>query len=161
MTLQETEGTNLGIVLRVPLLYGNVEKNPESAVNVLLDSLDKAQEKDTKVPMDDWAQRYPTNIEDVARVLQDIATKYLDSSASEKAAFPRILHFSSEDRMTKYEIVKMMADILGLSMDNVVANRQGNDPNSSVQRPFNTQLSTKVLKELGVPVWTQDFEGWW
>ena len=56
----------LGVVLRVPVLYGEAEKPSESAVNVLMDAVWKAQE--TSVTMDHWALRYPTNTEDIGRV---------------------------------------------------------------------------------------------
>jgi S-adenosylmethionine synthetase len=61
-------------VLRVPVLYGSAESNGESAVNVLMDSLWKAQEKDAAVKMDHWAIRYPTNTEDVGRVCQGVSS---------------------------------------------------------------------------------------
>jgi S-adenosylmethionine synthetase len=54
------------VVLRVPVLYGEAETPSESAVNVLMEAVWKAQEK--VVEMDHWALRYPTNTEDVARV---------------------------------------------------------------------------------------------
>jgi S-adenosylmethionine synthetase len=60
----------LGVVLRVPVLYGEVESPAESAINVLMDSVWKVQEKDAVVEMDHWAIRYPTNTEDVGRVCQ-------------------------------------------------------------------------------------------
>lgn len=59
-----------GVVLRVPVLYGEAESPAESAVNVLMDSVWKAQEEGASVKMDAWALRYPTNTEDVARVCQ-------------------------------------------------------------------------------------------
>jgi dTDP-4-dehydrorhamnose reductase len=59
-----------GVVLRVPVLYGEAESPAESAVNVLMNSVWKAQEKDSGVKMDHWAIRYPTNTEDVGRVCQ-------------------------------------------------------------------------------------------
>ena len=159
--LQETRDSNLGLVLRVPVLYGTVEKPAESAVNVLMDAVRKAQEKETRVEMDDWAQRYPTNTEDVARVCKDIATRYLGVGDSERVALPKILQFSSEDRLTKYEICQLMADALGLPLGGLVANKQGNDPASKVQRPYDTHLSTRALRDIGIPVWTQDFGSWW
>ena len=58
----------LGVVLRVPVLYGPAESPAESAVNVLMDSVHKAQEDGAKIKMDHWALRYPTNTEDVGRV---------------------------------------------------------------------------------------------
>lgn len=64
------------VVLRVPVLYGEAEKPSESAVNVLMDSVWKAQEKGAGVKMDHWALRYPTNTEDVARVCKGTYTLY-------------------------------------------------------------------------------------
>ena len=77
------------VVLRVPVLYGPTdpkENNKESAVNILMDSLWKSQKETVK--MDDWAIRYPTNVEDVARVCLDIAKLYTSSPHPEK--LPRI-----------------------------------------------------------------------
>ncbi|KAH9223141.1 putative methionine adenosyltransferase 2 subunit beta [Leptodontidium sp. 2 PMI_412] len=149
----------LGVVLRVPVLYGEANTPAESAVNVLIDAVWKAQEKGASVKMDHWAIRYPTNTEDVGRVVKDVATKYL--STDDKTSLPKILQFSSEDKMTKYEICEIFAEIMGLPLDGMVANTEGNDPNASVQRPYDCHLSTKVLKDIGVPVATQDFKGWW
>jgi S-adenosylmethionine synthetase len=55
------------VVLRVPVLYGKAEKRAESAVNSLVDAVLKAQKE--KVVMDHWAKRFPTNTEDVGRVI--------------------------------------------------------------------------------------------
>ncbi|EEY14142.1 methionine adenosyltransferase 2 subunit beta [Verticillium alfalfae VaMs.102] len=162
---------------RVPVLYGQADTPAESATNVLLDTLWKSQEG-AKVKMDHWSIRYPTNTEDVGRVAHgreqdpprraalttnvqpaDVAVKYLDTE--DTSALPRILQFSSEDKMTKYEIVQTFADIMGLSMENVEPNTEGNDPNASVQRPYDCHLSTKALQDLGIEVWTNDFVGWW
>jgi dTDP-4-dehydrorhamnose reductase len=69
---QKKEG--LGVVLRVPVLYGSVDRekgNGESAVNCLMDVvMGQAGNGDggRVVKMDHWALRYPTNTEDVARV---------------------------------------------------------------------------------------------
>ena len=62
--------SGLGVVLRVPVLYGDAETPEESAVNVLMDVLWKAQSQPQglKIRMDHWALRYPTNTADVARV---------------------------------------------------------------------------------------------
>lgn len=58
----------LAVVLRVPVLYGKAEMPAESAVNVLMDAVWKAQTEGAKIKMDHWALRYPTNTEDVGRV---------------------------------------------------------------------------------------------
>ncbi|RQM08608.1 hypothetical protein DH86_00000332 [Scytalidium sp. 3C] len=151
-----------GAVLRVPVLYGEAEKPEESAVNTLMSSVWKAQEvkgEGSKIKMDHWAFRYPTNTEDVGRVCQDIATKYLETE--DKRSLPTVLQFSSEDRYTKYEICELFAEIMGLPLDGMEPNTQGNDPNSKTQRPYDCHLSTKALKELGINVATQDFKAWW
>lgn len=58
----------LGVVLRVPVLYGQAKTNAESAVNCLVDTVLEAQKEGAKIKMDHWALRFPTNTEDVARV---------------------------------------------------------------------------------------------
>jgi hypothetical protein len=68
------KGKGWGVVLRVPVLYGEAESSAESAVNVLMDAVWKVQEKDASVKMDHWALRYPTNTEDVARVCQGMSS---------------------------------------------------------------------------------------
>lgn len=150
----------LGVVLRVPVLYGEAEMPAESAVNVLMDVVWKAQGEDAKkVKMDHWALRYPTNTEDCGRVAADIATHYL--KATDKSSLPKVLQFSSEDKYTKYEMCQVFGEIMGLNIDKIEPNTEGNDPNASVQRPYDCHLSTRALKELGIDVSTQDFVGWW
>lgn len=73
------------VVLRVPVLYGQAENASESAVNVLMDAVWKAQGKDAIVSMDHWALRYPTNTEDVGRVCQGM-------SLSEPLLPPTLVH---------------------------------------------------------------------
>lgn len=158
--LEATRDTGLGVVLRVPVLYGSAKENSESAVNTLVDAVMKAQDENASVKMDDWAQRYPTNTEDVARVCRDIVIKYLKEKQRLKE-LPHILQFSSEDRMTKYEICEKLAQVLGVPLPGMVRNQQGNDPNASVQRPYDTHLSTKALVDLGIDVRTMDFVAWW
>ncbi|KAI1214696.1 NAD(P)-binding protein [Annulohypoxylon truncatum] len=156
---QSAGKAGLGVVLRVPVLYGDAELPTESAVNMLLDTVWKAQEPGTKIKMDHWALRYPTNTEDVGRVCHDISVKYLASD--DRSKLPNILQFSSEDKYTKYEICKLFGEIMGLSIAAIEPNTEGNDPNASVQRPYDCHLSTKRLKDLGIDVSTQDFTGWW
>ena len=161
--LELTKDSGLGISLRIPVLYGSVEggKNSESPINILLDTLWQSQDVKSPIKVDDWAQRYPTNTEDVARVCKDIATKYMKESAEQRRQLPTILQFSSEDQMTKFEICQILAEVMGLPMDRLVPNKEGNDPNAATQRPFNTHLSTKELKQHGIDVSTVDFTAWW
>lgn len=68
-TFREAGKEGLGVVFRVPVLYGPAHTNAESAVNVLMDAVLKVQ-KGEELVMDAWSLRYPTNTEDVGRVLQ-------------------------------------------------------------------------------------------
>lgn len=160
VVLEATKKSGMGIVLRVPVLYGTANDNSESAVNTLVDSVWKAQDEGAAVKMDDWALRYPTNTEDVARVLRDIVIKYL-KERGHILDLPKVLQFSSEDRMTKYEICEKFAEILDVPLKGMIRNKEGNDPNASVQRPYDTHLSTKVLKDFGIDVSTVGFVDWW
>lgn len=151
------------MVLRVPVLYGATDpedNNTESAVNVLMDSLYKSQKEPVK--MDDWAIRYPTNTEDVARVCKDIAQLYTSTTTEKKGELPQILQFSSEDKMTKYEICQTFSEIMGLPMDGIVADKDGgkSGPDGTV-RPYDCHLDTGELKNLGVDVGTVGFVAWW
>jgi len=161
LAVLETLSSGAGVVLRVPVLYGAVEprdNNKESAVNVLMDALYKSQ--DEKVKMDDWAIRYPTNTSDVARVCVDVA-KHYTSTTGEKD-LPHILQFSSEDRMTKYEICQKFGDLMGLPVDGIVPDKDGGKPASDgTMRPYDCHLDTSELKKLGIDVSTVDFVAWW
>lgn len=50
---------------------------------------------------------------------------------------------------------------MGLSIENIEPNAEGNDPNASVQRPYDCHLSTKALQDLGILVEAMDFVAWW
>ncbi|KAF8460625.1 hypothetical protein BDZ91DRAFT_700160 [Kalaharituber pfeilii] len=144
------------VVLRVPVLYGEVDENRESAVNALMDAVWNVHGKQS-LEMDHWSMRYPTNTEDVARVLKDIANKY---TTHPNPTLPRILQFTSEDRYTKYEICQVLAEIAGLPIDHLVPN-DSHDPNSTVVRPYDCHLSTKALRDLGISVENMNFRDWW
>lgn len=74
---QAAGNSGLGLVLRVPVLYGDAETPEESAINVLMDVVWKAQAQPegAKIKMDHWSLRYPTNTQDVARVC--FGTEYI------------------------------------------------------------------------------------
>ncbi|KIH87942.1 hypothetical protein SPBR_05154 [Sporothrix brasiliensis 5110] len=156
---ESKDTTGRAVVLRVPVLYGQAEKPSESAVNTLLDTVNKVQAPDASAKMDNWSVRYPTNTEDVARVLKDVAKKY--RSADPSTTLPPVLQFSSEDRYTKYEICQVLAEVLGVGLDRLEADPTGGNVPGGVQRPYDCHLSTKALQDLGIPVHTQNFKDWW
>lgn len=170
----ETSKPGQAVVLRVPVLYGETEpkeNNKESAINVLVDALWNSQ-KGQKVNMDDYAIRYPTNTADIARVVLDIAKFYTSVAPTTSATqpsqmkaedLPKILQFSSEDRMTKYEIVQKFGEIMDLPTDNVVPDSEsGKKPaQDGTLRPYDCHLDTSDLQKLGIDISTMDFVAWW
>ncbi|KAF3045966.1 hypothetical protein E8E12_009308 [Didymella heteroderae] len=154
---------NSVVVLRVPVLYGSCDEPKESAVNVLMSSLWAAQKlgpEDPRIEVDNWALRIPTNTADVGRVCRDVSDFYR-SSENEGRALPRILQFSSEDRMTKWQIVQMFAEITGLPLDNLKPSKPEDEPSDGTIRPYDCHLDTSELKELGIDVSTVGFREWW
>lgn len=91
--------------------------------------------------------------------MADVAAKYLD--AAERQGLPRILQFSSQDAMTKYDICQLFGEVMGLSTAGIEPNTQANDPNASAQRPYDCHLRTEELEQLGIDVSTCDFTAWW
>jgi S-adenosylmethionine synthetase len=149
--------------LRVPVLYGDTDPdddNAESAINVLLDALWKSQ-KEPGVKMDDWAIRTPTNTADVGRVCVDIA-RYAGAGADTGRTVPPILQFSSDDRMTKYEVCRVFGEIMALPLDGIVAVKDGGKPGpDGTMRPYDCHMDTGELKKMGISVETVDFVAWW
>nr|XP_012316512.1 methionine adenosyltransferase 2 subunit beta isoform X1 [Aotus nancymaae] len=132
---------NLGAaVLRIPILYGEVEKLDESAVTVMFD---KVQFSNKSANMDHWQQRFPTHVRDVATVCRQLAEKrMLDPSI--KGTF----HWSGNEQMTKYEMACAIADAFNLPSSHL---RPITDsPVLGAQRPRNAQLDCSKLETLGI-----------
>ena len=60
------------MVLRIPLLYGDVEYLDESAVTTLFQKVKNTKEK---CLMSAYERRYPTHCSDVAAVLKDLVSQ--------------------------------------------------------------------------------------
>ncbi|EGG03146.1 uncharacterized protein MELLADRAFT_90437 [Melampsora larici-populina 98AG31] len=137
--------------LRVPVLYGKAERNDESAINILIDGVKKSSQG-YSIKMDDWATRYPTLVDDVAKVISQLA--------SFQKPYPPILHFSSQKMYTKYSIAVVFANLLNLPIDNLVRVSEGPKAGETI-RPRDCRLSTKSIETLGIDVSTVSFEDWW
>ncbi|KDN42968.1 hypothetical protein RSAG8_06494, partial [Rhizoctonia solani AG-8 WAC10335] len=154
------------VVLRVPVLYGPVPKNSDSAINVLVDiNSDSAinvlvdivnDQSGKQYTMDHYATRYPTNVLDIADFLVRL-TGIIDL----KKQLPPILHYSGTEPYTKYEICLVLAKILNVSHDHIIPDAADPPPNLGVSRPKDTQLSLDVLENLGVEIGGRDFATWW
>ena len=119
-------------VLRVPVLYGEVEELGESAVTTIFNLLKKQQE----ARVDHWATRFPTLVDDIAKVI----AKMLNGKPS------GTFHYSGETALTKYETALLMGQLMNVCTDQLIA-----EPNQTgtALRPKNAQLDTASLKAAG------------
>ena len=128
-------------VLRVPILYGDVESLEESAVTGLAVRLLDA-DPDECVTFENWAVRHPTLTDDVAEVIRQMLV-YADEQSTLKGIF----HWSADEPMTKYEMACVMADFLDFDRDRLIPD--GNPP-SGAPRPRNSKLDTSLLRSKGI-----------
>ena len=119
-------------VLRVPVLYGAVETLAESAVTTLFSAvLDSSKE----ARMSHYEQRHPTHVQDVAQVCEGICTR--------KAA--GVWHCSGGERLTKYSMACIMAELFGLPSAHLLA---VTEPSGGTPRPYNSQLDCSSTQPL-------------
>ncbi|KAJ1939792.1 hypothetical protein GGF37_004252 [Kickxella alabastrina] len=143
------------VILRVPILYGRTEYLGESAVNVLLGAV-RDSGKQTKI--DALQARFPTCVDDVARVLLDITS--IGVRAVGKGV-KGIYHFSALEEMTKYDMCRVFADILGIANTAHLAAVTEKPKVADVSRPDNTQLSNAALNDIGINTRCMPFKQWW
>ncbi|XP_059971140.1 methionine adenosyltransferase 2 subunit beta-like [Mesoplodon densirostris] len=132
---------NLGAaVLRIPVLYREVEKLEESAVTVMSD---KVQFSSKSANRDHRQQRFPTHVKDVATVCRQLSQKrMLDPSL--KGTF----HRSGNEQTTKYEMACATAHAFNLPSGHL---RPITDsPVLGAQHPRNAQLDSSKLETLGI-----------
>ena len=148
--------------LRLPVLYGETLYNEESAVNVLLNSI-RSNEK--RIKMDAHAVRYPTNVSDVAHVIEQLASLYKKQLHS--SGMPETLHFSAPEAMTKYDMCLVLSRLWNLVCKEEVSSVQHldpqyeADPNAGTKRPGHCKLDISATKELGIDTSCVPFDEWW
>ncbi|WP_419148622.1 dTDP-4-dehydrorhamnose reductase family protein [Pseudoalteromonas 'SMAR'] len=120
-------------IVRVPVLYGDVEYLGESAVTVIAEQLLREH-----CVQDHWAIRYPTHVEDIALTLRDLFTQH-DCSG--------IYHISAKQALTKYEMACIMAQVQGLPTTTITANTT---PSDDATRPHDCALADTRLAALGI-----------
>lgn len=118
------------IVLRVPILYGEVETLEESPVTLMLHKLLDP----TPVAEDHWAVRFPTYVGDIAATLRNGLPTLGNASG--------IYHFSGSEALTKFEMLQAMGNVLNLGTDHITPNP---DPPAGAPRPKNSQLDISRL----------------
>ncbi|XP_059797835.1 methionine adenosyltransferase 2 subunit beta-like [Balaenoptera ricei] len=127
-------------VLRIPVLYGEVEKLRETAVTVMFD---KVQFSNKSVNRDHRQQPSPTHVKDAATVCRQLAQeRMLDPSV--KGTF----HRSGNEQTTKYEMACATADAFNLPSSHL---RPVTDsPVLGAQHLRNAQLDSSKLETLGI-----------
>jgi len=128
-------------ILRVPILYGEVETLDESPVTVLAKNMLGAKPGE-RLAMEDWATRYPTHTADVAAVLvQMVAHKLAHSELR------GLFHWSGSEPMTKYGMAQAFAPLLGFDPSRLAPDAA---PPAGAPRPKNAHLDTSDLERLGI-----------
>jgi len=143
------------LVLRIPILYGDVEYLGESAVTVLFEKLLQMQgQDDARVEMSDYEIRRPSHVKDIAAICHDLLLKKLKSPESVSG----IYQWCGREALTKYGMAKAMGEAFQLDDTGLVGNAQPPPP-TGVQRPHNTTLNTDRLDVLGIGAHTKFSEG--
>ncbi|MBN2322384.1 MAG: SDR family oxidoreductase [Spirochaetes bacterium] len=128
-------------VLRVPILYGEVETLEESPVTMIAKTIMEAAAARSRITIEDWAVRYPTHVDEVARVIREIVLR--------RAAHPEFngtFHWSALEPYTKYKMAKAMAPFVGVS-EEFISSEDG--PPLGAPRPKDSHLDCSLLLSLG------------
>ncbi|KAJ1127881.1 hypothetical protein NDU88_006274 [Pleurodeles waltl] len=135
--LQNSEGA---AVLRVPALYGEVERLTENPLTLLFNCVQHTHEY---AFLDHVQVKFPTHAKDVATVCLQISQRKL-----EDPSVKGIFHWSNNEQMTKYEIACTMADVFNLPHNHL---RPITDaPVGPILRPLNPRLDCSKLEHLGI-----------
>ncbi|MDT3308403.1 dTDP-4-dehydrorhamnose reductase family protein [Shewanella vaxholmensis] len=125
-------------VLRLPILYGQVEKLSESAVLVLVNQLIDRRAQG----VDHWAVRSPTSTADIAQAIDKMIAQHIEAPIVQG-----IYHFSAAETMTKYQMLLTLGDILQLSTAHLTPE---STPTDNAKRPRDCSLSCARLATLGI-----------
>jgi dTDP-4-dehydrorhamnose reductase len=138
------EATDLGCVLRLPLLFGPIVDWRESAVTSLVPAIAAsartAPEAKAAV-MDAWAIRYPTYTPDVAVVVRQLLERH---ARGEPVC--GTVQWSGDEPMTKYEIARRLARALQIDAQLTPQHT----PTDATPRPYNCHLDSARLEALGI-----------
>uniref|UniRef100_A0A3Q4NBJ4 Methionine adenosyltransferase 2 subunit beta n=1 Tax=Neolamprologus brichardi TaxID=32507 RepID=A0A3Q4NBJ4_NEOBR len=101
------------VVLRVPVLFGEVESVTESVVTSLYLKVQEASEE--SCTLDHVLQRFPTDARDVAAVCRKLSER-----ARQDPSIKGVFHFSGKEQMTKYEMAVAIAQAFNLPSGHLI-----------------------------------------
>ncbi len=133
--------TSDAAVLRVPILYGEVETLEESPVTKIAKTIMGAASAGSYIKIDDWAVRYPTHVDEVAGVIRGIVMH-----RAAHPGFSGTFHWSALTSYTKYGMAKVMAPIVGVPEESFLPD---DSPSSGAPRPKDSHLDCSGLLSLG------------
>ncbi|XP_005753288.1 methionine adenosyltransferase 2 subunit beta isoform X2 [Maylandia zebra] len=136
------------VVLRVPVLFGEVESVTESVVTSLYLKVQEASEE--SCTLDHVLQRFPTDARDVAAVCRKLSER-----ARQDPSIRGIFHFSGKEQMTKYEMAVAIAQAFNLPSGHLIPLTE--QPAASALRPINSQLNCCRLELLNLSVEPRPF----
>ena len=148
-----------GIVVRIPLLYGEDCRDlcESPALETMEAFLPPASTTVARRTIDHWALRFPTSAEDVARVLGMMIERILEGefpSVASSRPPGDTYHISSPHGTTKYELMRLQAELMGIP-NGLVEERTAGDcdgpPRDAAPRPRCTQLDcAETWRALGL-----------
>jgi dTDP-4-dehydrorhamnose reductase len=139
------DATDLGCVLRLPLLFGPIVDWRESAVTSLVPAIAasaRTASSDAQAAvMDAWAIRYPTYTPDVAVVVRQLLERHARGEA-----VCGTVQWSGDEPMTKFDIARRLAS--ALQLDAQLTSQH--TPTDATPRPHNCHLDSARLEALGI-----------
>ncbi len=138
------ESTDVGCVLRLPLLFGPIVDWRESAVTSLVPAIAasaRTKPEARAAVMDAWAIRYPTYTPDVAVVVRQLLERHARGEAVCGTA-----QWSGDEPMTKYVIAQRLSSALHVDAQLTPQHT----PTDATPRPHNCHLDSARLEALGI-----------
>lgn len=132
-------------VLRIPVLYGSVEKLEESAVTCLLSVLKSKESK----AVSHHDRRCPAHARDIALILADMI-----ALIAKGQNLSGTYQWSGQEKLTKYEMTLTMARVFSLPHDHVTPSTD-----ASPLRPYDPEMDVSRLTDLGISHHTKFEEG--
>lgn len=134
-------------ILRVPLLYGPIEKVSETSVTGLLDTI-----KEEAPRLDNWQERYPTNVEDLALILESFSSAHVSqrSRSDHAESFRGVFHWQANERHTKYTMAVAIAEIAKQSTSHFVRVDDAPGPGAAPRPQFEKMLCSRMENLLGI-----------
>eukprot|EP00929_Paragymnodinium_shiwhaense_P057998 TRINITY_DN29052_c0_g1_i1.p1 TRINITY_DN29052_c0_g1~~TRINITY_DN29052_c0_g1_i1.p1 ORF type:complete len:757 (-),score=67.49 TRINITY_DN29052_c0_g1_i1:237-2453(-) len=143
-----TQASSTAAILRVPLLYGPLDKLSETSITALLECMLNKPPGGSKY--DNWQERFPTSTEDLARVLEAFIGAYVSQTGNPRrgARFSGVFHWQSNERQTKYSMACTLADIAGIDKSSFVRVDDAPPPGSAPRPQYERMLCSRMERTL-------------